>query len=250
MTTFKKLPQMSPRPAATARKNKGGTSRRNTDSPGRETNANEPTNKRPRVLLPVSPDHPEPRKIRRAVDALEDGAVIAYPTDTVYGLGCDAMNKKAVDRLYQIKGMARTQQLAFIVPDLSEIARWAIVENRHYRLLRHLFPGPYTCILEATREVPKLLMSKRKTIGLRVPALELTRALARELGRPIVTTSANREGHEPFIDPRDIEDAFPGLGLVIDGDAGGTQPTTVLDLTTWPFEVVREGAGPIDEFLH
>lgn len=214
-----------------------------------ETNASGPTNKRPRLLLPVSPEHPEPRKIRRAALALADGGVIAYPTDTVYGLGCDSMNKKAIDRLYQIKGMNRSQQLAFICPDLSEIARWAIVENKHYRLLRHLLPGPYTCILEATREVPKLLMSKKKTVGIRVPALELTRALARELGRPIVTTSANREGHEPFVDPRDIEDAFPGLDLVIDADTGGAVPTTVLDLTTWPFEVVREGAGPIEDFL-
>lgn len=201
------------------------------------------------MLLPVSPEHPEPRKIRRAVDALVDGEVIAYPTDTVYALGCDVTNKKAIDRLYQMKGMPRTQQLAFICPDLSEIARWAIVENDHYRLLRHLLPGPYTCILEATREVPKLLMSKKKTIGIRVPALELTRSLAKELGRPLVTTSANREGHEPFIDARDIEETFAGLALVIDGDVGGTIPTTVLDLTTRPFQVVREGAGPIDEFL-
>lgn len=183
------------------------------------------------------------------MDALEDGAVIAYPTDTVYGLGCDLMNKRAIERLYQIKRMKPQQQLAFICPDLSEIARWAIVENRHYRLLRHLLPGPYTFILEATREVPKLLQSKKKTVGIRVPALELTRAIPRELGRPIVTTSANKEGHEPFVDPRDIEDAFPELKLVVDGDAGGTVPTTVLDLTTWPFEVVREGAGPVDDLL-
>jgi len=199
-----------------------------------------------RLLLPVSSEHPEPRKIRRAVDALVAGEVIAYPTDTVYALGCDLMNKKAIDRLYAIKAMERHHQCSFICPDLSEIARWAIVENQHYRLLRRLFPGPYTCILHATREVPKLVMSKKKTVGLRVPALELTRALARELGRPLLTTSANRIGHEPFIDPRDIEDAFPALAMVIDGDAGGTVPTTILDLTKQPFELVREGAGEIE----
>jgi len=201
------------------------------------------------VLLPISPEHPEPRKIRRAVDALEDGEVIAYPTDTVYALGCDLMNKRAIERLYQIKSMDRSQQLSFICPDLSEIARWAIVENRHYRLLRHLLPGPYTCILDATRDVPKLVMSKKKTVGIRVPALAVPRALARELGRPLLTTSANRAGHESFVDPRDIEHAFP-LAMVLDGDAGGTVPTTILDLTKWPFEVVREGAGAIEEFLH
>ena len=201
------------------------------------------------LLLPVSLEHPEPRKIRRAVDALLAGEVIAYPTDTVYALGCDLMNKKAIDRLYAIKAMERHHQCSFICPDLSEIARWAIVENQHYRLLRRLFPGPYTCILHATREVPKLVMSKKKTVGLRVPALELTRSIARELGRPLLTTSANRIGHEPFIDPRDIEDAFPALAMVVDGDAGGTIPTTVLDLSKTPFELVREGAGEISSDL-
>jgi tRNA threonylcarbamoyl adenosine modification protein (Sua5/YciO/YrdC/YwlC family) len=207
------------------------------------------TNTQRGLLLSVSPEHPEPRKVRRAVDALEAGGVIAYPTDTIYGLGCDLMNKKAIDRLYQIKRMDRSHQLSFICPDLSEIARYAIVENRHYRLLRHLLPGPYTCILEATREVPKLVMSKKKTVGIRVPALGLTRDLARELGRPILTTSANRPGEDPFIDARDIDDAFPGLALVLDGEAGGIEPTTILDLTKTPFEIVRQGAGRTDELV-
>lgn len=202
-----------------------------------------------RLLLPVSPEHPEPRKLRRAVDALLAGGVIAYPTDTVYALGCDLMNKRAIDRLHAMKAMEKSHQLSFICPDLSEIARWAIVENQHYRLLRRLLPGPYTCILHATREVPKLVMTKKKTVGIRVPGLELTRALAREIGRPLLTTSANRVGHEPFIDPRDIEDAFPDLALVVDGEAGGTTPTTVLDMTIFPFAVVREGAGPIEEWM-
>lgn len=199
------------------------------------------------MLLSVSPAHPEPRKIRRAVEALQAGEVIAYPTDTVYGLGCDVTNKKAVDRLYQIKGMDPKQQLSFICPDLSEIARWAVVENTQYRVLRHLLPGPYTFILQATREVPRLLQSKKKTIGLRVPDHEIPRALARELGRPIVTTSAQRHGEDPFIDPRDIDDAFHGLAMVLDGEAGGIIPTTVVDMTTVPFQVVREGLGPVDE---
>src|SRR5581483_5738799 len=180
MTTLRKLPQRSPSPAATARSQSGGSSARTMRRSMLQAL---------RLLLPVSSEHPEPRKIRRAVDALVAGEVIAYPTDTVYALGCDLMNKKAIDRLYAIKAMERHHQCSFICPDLSEIARWAIVENQHYRLLRRLFPGPYTCILHATREVPKLVMSKKKTVGLRVPALELTRALARELGRPLLTTS-------------------------------------------------------------
>jgi tRNA threonylcarbamoyl adenosine modification protein (Sua5/YciO/YrdC/YwlC family) len=200
------------------------------------------------MLLAIHPDHPEPRKIRRAAEVLADGGVIAYPTDTVYGLGCDLTNKRAVDRLYAIKGMDRSQPLAFVCPDLSDIARYAVVDNPVYRVLRRFLPGPYTFILVATREVPKLLQMKRKTVGIRVPALETPRALARELGRPIVSTTASRPGEEPFIDPHEIHTAFHGLSLVLDGGAGGMVPTTVIDLTTTPPEVVRHGAGPVDEF--
>src|SRR5271166_1746907 len=165
------------------------------------------------MLLAINPDHPEPRKIRRAVDALLDGGVIAYPTDTVYGLGCDLTNKHAVDRLYVIKGMDRSHPLSFVCPDLSDIARYAVVDNPVYRVLRRFLPGPYTFILEATREVPKLVQMRRKQVGIRVPALETPRALARELGRPIVSTTASLRSRTagsdgapeaPFIDPHEI----------------------------------------------
>ena len=201
------------------------------------------------MLLAINPLHPEPRKIRRAVDALEAGEVIAYPTDTVYGLGCDLTNKKAVDRLYQIKQMDRSHQLAFICHDLSDIARYAIVENQVYRVLRHFLPGPYCFILEATREVPKLVQSKRKSVGIRVPDHAVTRALAHELGRPIISTTAAKSGEEVFVDPDELDSAFKGLALVLDGGAGGMVPTTVIDLTKRPPVIVREGAGSIDEFV-
>jgi tRNA threonylcarbamoyl adenosine modification protein (Sua5/YciO/YrdC/YwlC family) len=200
------------------------------------------------MLLSIHPDHPEPRKILRAVELLSEGGVIAYPTDTVYGLGCDITNKHAVDRLYAIKGMARSQPLSFVCPDLSDIARYAVVDNPVYRVLRHLLPGPYTFILPATREVPKLLQMKRKSVGIRVPALEAPRALARALGRPIVSTTASRHGEEPLVDPHEIDAMFRGLALVLDGGVGGLVPTTVIDLTKTPPEVVRLGAGPVDEF--
>ena len=179
---------------------------------------------------------------------LERGEVIAYPTDTVYGLGCDLMNKHAIDRLYALKGMDRTHQLTFICPDLSDIARYAVVDNPVYRVLRRFLPGPYTFILQATRDVPKLVQMKRKSVGIRVPALEAPRVLAQELGRPIISTTAARPGEEPFVDPHEIHDAFPGLALVLDGGAGGTTPTTVVDLTQSPPVVLRQGAGPVDEF--
>ena len=201
------------------------------------------------MLLSINVDHPEPRKIQRAVQVLNDGGVIAYPTDTVYGLGCDLTNRHAVERLYEIKGMPRTHPLAFVCPDLSDIARYAIVENQVYRVLRRLLPGPYTFILTATREVPKIVQMKRKSVGIRVPGSEVARALARELGRPIISSTAARPGEDPFVDPAEIDDAFPGLALVLDGGAGGMVPTTVVDLTTSPPEIVRHGAGSIDDFV-
>ncbi len=200
------------------------------------------------MLLSINLDHPEPRKVRRAVEALEGGGVIAYPTDTVYGLGCDIANKHAVDRLYAIKGMERTHPLAFVCPDLSDIARYALVDNQVYRVLRRFLPGPYTFILEATREVPKLVQMKRRSVGIRVPACEVTRTLARELGRPIVSTTAGRPGEDALVDPHEIDAAFRGLALVLDAGAGGLVPTTVIDLTKAPPEIVREGAGSVEEF--
>jgi tRNA threonylcarbamoyl adenosine modification protein (Sua5/YciO/YrdC/YwlC family) len=201
------------------------------------------------VLVEINAEHPEPRKIRRAVEALLAGEVIGYPTDTVYGLGCDISSKKAIDRLYQIKGMERSHPLAFICPDLSEIARYAIVDNQVYRVLRHFLPGPYCFILEATREVPRILQTKRKTIGIRVPKHEVTCAMVRELGRPIIATTAQRAGAEPHVDPAEIDEDFKGLGLVIDSGAGGLVPTTVVDLTVSPPVVIREGAGPVEEIV-
>jgi tRNA threonylcarbamoyl adenosine modification protein (Sua5/YciO/YrdC/YwlC family) len=200
------------------------------------------------MLLSINPDHPEPRKIRRAVDALEAGGVIAYPTDTVYGLGCDLTSKHAVERLYSIKGMDRSHPLAFVCPDLSDIARYAIVDNQVYRVLRRFLPGPYTFILEATRDVPKLVQMRRKHVGIRVPACEATRALVRELGRPIISTTAARPGEDPYVDPHEIDATFRGLAMVLDAGAGGLVPTTVIDLTKVPPEIVREGAGSVEEF--
>lgn len=200
------------------------------------------------MLLPINPDHPEPRKIKRAVEALERGAVIAYPTDTVYGLGCDLMNKGAIERLYQIKGMNRDKSLAFICPDLSDIARYAIVENAQYRVLKRFLPGPYCFILTATREVPKIVhLDKAKTVGIRVPNHPVTQALVRELGRPIISTTAAPPGEEPFFDPDEINARFRGLELVLDAGAGGVVPTTIVDLSEGDVKVVRQGAGPIDD---
>jgi tRNA threonylcarbamoyl adenosine modification protein (Sua5/YciO/YrdC/YwlC family) len=145
--------------------------------------------------------------------------------------------------------MDRAHPLAFICPDLSEIAKYAIVDNQVYRVLRRFLPGPYCFILEATREVPRLLQTKRKTIGIRVPNHEVIRSVVRELGRPVISTTAQREGAEPHVDPREIDDDFSGLGLVLDAGAGGVVPTTVIDLTVQPPQIIRAGAGATDEFV-
>jgi len=201
------------------------------------------------MLVEVNPENPEPRKIRKAVEALAAGEVIAYPTDTVYGLGCDLMNKKAVDSLYAIKGMPRSQQLAFVCRDIAEIATYAVLHDSEFRILRKCLPGPYCFILPATREVPRIVQTPRKNVGVRVPNHAVALALVRELGHPIISSTAARTGQEPHVDPKELDIEFPGLALVLDGGPGGTLPTTVIDLTTQRPVVVREGAGDASEFL-
>jgi tRNA threonylcarbamoyl adenosine modification protein (Sua5/YciO/YrdC/YwlC family) len=199
------------------------------------------------VLLAINAEHPEPRKIRKAVDLIEKGCVIAYPTDTVYGLGCDILNKQAIDALYQMKGMRRDKSLAFICPDLSDIARYAVVENAAYRVLKRHLPGPYCFVLTATREVPKMVQTKQKTVGIRVPDHPVTLALARELGRPLISTTAAFPDEDPLIDPDEIDKRFKGLALVLDAGAGGSIPTTVVDLSEGTIRILRHGAGSTDD---
>lgn len=201
------------------------------------------------MLLPIHPEHPEPRKIQRAVDILNQGGVIAYPTDTVYGIGCDLMNKGAIERIYQMKGMQKDKSLAFICPDLSDISRYAIVENAQYRVMKRVLPGPYCFILQATREVPKIVHLKQKTVGIRVPAHPVTIALVRALGRPLISSTAAMTGAEPLIDPWEIKEQFSGLDLILDGGTGGNVPTTVVDLSQGDVHIVREGAGPVEALV-
>ncbi len=197
--------------------------------------------------IQISPEHPDPRVIRKAVAALRAGQVIAYPTDTVYGFGCDITQKKAIDRVYALKRMKRDRPLAFICPDLGGLSKYAIVDQPTYRLIRRLTPGPYCFILRATREAPRILhvAKKRKTVGIRVPHHEVALALVRELGHPIVSTTASWED-EPLNDPSDIASHYKGLDMLLDAGYGGLTPSTVLDLSDGDMQVIREGAGPVD----
>jgi len=197
------------------------------------------------MRIEIHPTHPQARRVQQAVDVLRRGGVIVYPTGTVYGLGCDIHQKKAVERIYQIRQLKKDHPLSFMCPDLSKIARYAHVDDFAYRIMKRLVPGPYTFVLRATREVPKLLVRKQKTVGIRVPDDTIALALLNELGSPIVSTSAIIDG-EALNDPDELHARFPHVDAFVDGGWGGIEPSTIIDLTGDEAVVLREGAGPID----
>src|SRR5512143_1475784 len=182
--------------------------------------------------LAIHPDNPQGRHLKTAAEVLGAGGLIIYPTDSVYGLGCDLFDKKAVERIYQIKGNDKRKLLSFICPDLKHIAEYAYVSNPAYKIMRHLLPGPYTFILTATREVPKILLEKRKTVGIRVPDNAVCQALLSEFGRPVISTSACLPDQDFLTDPDEIASTFARtVDLFLDAGPGGLEPSTVVDLT-------------------
>jgi len=199
-------------------------------------------------LLVLDERRPNPHKIQKAADLLDAGGVIAYPTDTVYGIGCDLHNRKAIDRIYRIKRLDRGHRLSFICQDLSNIAEYAFVTDFAYRWLRRLLPGPYTVVLAASRNVPKILLEKRREVGIRVPDSFTCLELARALGRPIISTSAtDPETREILIDPEVVRDRLgKELDLVLDGGLLTNEPSTVVSLIDDEITVLREGKGPVD----
>lgn len=197
------------------------------------------------LRLQINPLHPEPRKIERAVQVLEAGGTIAYPTDTTYGVGCSIFEKKAIDRIIQLKNLSKEHLFSFICADLSDIARYAQVENEAYRTMKRLLPGPYTFVLRATPEVPKLLQSKRKTVGIRVPNHPVTLALARAFRKPIISTSTTL-GDRNLLDADEISlHMGHGLDLVLDAGVMNAPPSSVVDLSGPYPVVIREGAGDL-----
>jgi tRNA threonylcarbamoyl adenosine modification protein (Sua5/YciO/YrdC/YwlC family) len=198
-------------------------------------------------IIEVNAEHPQPRHVQRAVEVLSSGGVIAYPTDTYYGLGCDLGSKKGIEKLYQLKGRDRKKPLSFLCPDLSDVAKYAHVSNFAYRTMKSLTPGAFTFILEATRLVPETMLTKQKQVGIRVPDSALARALAASLGRPIITTSATDGEGEPLIDARDIKEALGhGLDLILDGGVKLMEASTVVSLVDDQLEVLRQGKGQLD----
>lgn len=195
-------------------------------------------------IVEVDPVHPQPRTIERAAKVLEDGGLVAYPTDTYYGIGCDLNSKKAIDRLYGVKNRDRKKPLAILCPDLSDVARYAKVSNFAYRFMRQLTPGPFTFVLEATKLVPDMMQSKQKQVGIRVPQAPLMLAIAAKLGRPIVTTSATDMDGAVLTDAKAIKEALGlRLDLILDGGPQPDEPSTIVSLLDDQIEVLRQGKG-------
>ncbi|MCX6318219.1 MAG: L-threonylcarbamoyladenylate synthase [Bacteroidetes bacterium] len=198
------------------------------------------------MLIHIHPDNPQPRLIRQAVESLLQGGIIIYPTDTVYGLGCDILQQKAVERICRIKKTdPKKAQLSFVCSDLSNLSDYAKpLSNPVYRLLKEHLPGPYTFILPASKMVPKLMQSKKDTIGLRVPDNRIAQAIIKELGRPILSASLPGEMVEDYTDPEVMHQNFMNeVDYVIDGGIGGMVPSTVIDCTGEEPLVIREGLG-------
>ncbi len=197
-------------------------------------------------IVSVDPIHPQPRALQLAASALEAGGLVAYPTDTQYGIGCDLFSKKAIDRLCALKKRDRKKPMTLLCPDLSDVARYAHVSNFAYRTMRHLTPGPFTFVLEATRLVPQMMTTHQKQVGIRVPNSAIAVALSRSLGRPLVNTSAADPEGRPLSDPREIKDALGhGLELILDAGAEIGEPSTVVSLVGDKMEILRQGKGVV-----
>jgi tRNA threonylcarbamoyl adenosine modification protein (Sua5/YciO/YrdC/YwlC family) len=194
----------------------------------------------------VHPANPQSRYIKAAADVLRNGGLLIYPTDSVYGLGCDLFNKSAVEKIYQIKGNDKRKLLSFICPDLKGISEYAFVSNAAYKIMRRLLPGPFTFILGATRQVPRIVLEKRKTVGIRVPDNVVCQTLLAEFGKPIISTSARLPDQDFLSDPDEIAATFNHLAdFFLDTGPGGLEPSTIIDFTRDDPVIVRQGKGKL-----
>lgn len=202
------------------------------------------------MLITIHPDNPQPRLIKQVVESLQNGGIIIYPTDTIYGLGCDITHPKAVEQICRIKNVdPHKVQMSFICHDLSDLSKYTkSISTPIYRLLKNYLPGPYTFILPASKQVPKLLESKKSTIGLRIPDNKIASSIVEALGRPILSASLPGDMVEDYTDPELMQEKFGNLvDFVIDGGIGGMVPSTVIDCTGDEMILVRQGKGEWDE---
>ncbi|MDR0355619.1 MAG: threonylcarbamoyl-AMP synthase [Deltaproteobacteria bacterium] len=197
------------------------------------------------MIITINPDNPQQRLIAKVVDMLKKGAVIAYPTDTQYGLGCDLSQKKAIEKIYQLKDRSYKSPFSIICADLTHISEYAVVSNFAYRTLKRLFPGPFTFILPGSKLVPQIMLTKRHEVGLRVPNHPVAVGLVKALGRPLINTSAKLDSaKEALTNPQEIETVFKGqVDAVIDGGPVPGQPSTIVSLVDDDPVILRQGLG-------
>jgi tRNA threonylcarbamoyl adenosine modification protein (Sua5/YciO/YrdC/YwlC family) len=201
------------------------------------------------MLIAINSLNPQMRLIKKAVDVLRAGGIIIYPTDTVYGLGCDLSNKKGIERIYEIKRRSQKEPLSFVCADLKHISQYAKVTDYAYRTMKRLLPGPYTFILEASRLVPKLILPNRKTTGIRVPDNNICLSLIRELGQPIISTSVKSPAGADLGNPYLIDECFGKIvDTIIDGGIINPEPSSVISLVDDNIEVLRIGKGDVSAF--
>ncbi|MFP3870071.1 MAG: L-threonylcarbamoyladenylate synthase [Syntrophobacteria bacterium] len=202
------------------------------------------------MILEINPQNPQKRLIRRAMEILRNGGVVSYPTDTFYGIGCDIFNKNAIERVYQLKRRPKHKPFSFICSDLKNISQYAQVTTYAYKTMKRLLPGPYTFILEGSRLVPKIMLTRRKTVGIRVPDHAICLAIVRELGNPVISTSATGPDGIVLESAVEIEDRLGhALDLIIDGGSIVSKPSSVVSLIDDTPDVIREGQGDVTLFL-
>jgi len=206
------------------------------------------------MLIKIYPDNPNEKVIQQVVDVLKRGGIIIYPTDTVYGMGCDITNSKAIEKICKIRGIKPEKaNFSFICYDLSHISDFTRqIDNETFRVIKKALPGPFTFIFNANKNVPKLLSSNKKTVGIRVPNNNIARAIVKMLGNPIISTSIHDDDEiiEYSTDPELIHEKYEDIvDLVIDGGYGDNEPSTIIDCSVGDFEILRQGKGKLDQFL-
>ena len=202
------------------------------------------------MLIKINNRNPQQRLITKVVDVIKRGGIIAYPTDTYYGIGCDIMNKKAIEKIYLLKQRDKIKPFSFLCSDLKNISHYAKVSNYAYKTMKRLLPGPYTFVLEGSKLVPKIMLTMRKNAGIRVPDNSICLELVKELGNPIISTSASRPDGTLFFDPSLIHDYFQSrIDIVIDGGPIPGYPSSVISLINDMPEVIREGRGDVSLFI-
>ena len=199
------------------------------------------------MIFVIHEDNPQKRLIQKVCEVMVQGGVIIYPTDTVYAYGCDVNDKRAIEKIYRIKGIKKNKPLSFIFDDIDGLHRYVRnISDQSFKIMKKAIPGPYTFIFKATKLVPKIAITNQKTIGVRIPDNHIARELVREMGRPIMSTSVNTGDGQYIVEPRDLEKVYRNeVDLVIDAGPKISEPSTIIDFTSGYPEILREGKGKI-----